>query len=186
MIFAFEIFVVETRLQNRGRFQNDENRARHSFVNFERVKIIDDRMFEMRFEQLVKIVRRVAQIFGQTVKLFAREMLRDKAGNVRALSGVMKKAQGDGAFAFERVINVEQIRDRKRKNRDAGRAFKKGERAHPARIRRDIAVADCKKRDAAKIKRLQNAARAGFVVNFKIGFDARQIHQRKARRQHSD
>src|SRR5215217_7132097 len=52
MVARLDVFaLVNVRVQDGDGFQYDKEGARQSLINFERVKIINYRVFEMRFEQ---------------------------------------------------------------------------------------------------------------------------------------
>lgn len=124
------------------------------------MKVVDDRVLDVRLKQTLKIACGGVQGLGQAAEFAAREMVHDEAGRVRAFIGLMVKGESGHAFPLQRAIDGDEVGDPERDDAETCRRFPQSEETHRAGARDNITVAECEQAGAAEVERIE-PARAG-------------------------
>src|SRR5215208_5676318 len=96
MIARFSVsLVIKTGANDGADFERQKENAREAFVNFDRMKIVYDRMLNVRFEKFLEIARGHPQRYLKTVKTPRDKVVRDESRDVRAFLGLVIKRDGD-------------------------------------------------------------------------------------------
>ena len=97
---------VQAAFHHRADLQHQEQHARQALVNFHGMKIMDDRMLDVAFQQALQIPRGGGENALQPLELAPAEMVAQEARRVRAALGLMVKESATVRLRSRALVTV--------------------------------------------------------------------------------
>src|SRR6478672_2799710 len=142
-----------------------------------RVKVMDERMLNVAFQQPVQIARGIGENASESYKTTAYKMVDQYPCDVCALTGLVVEGKSDGALAFQCGGEGNQVGNRQRDKAEAGEGFAQGQQAHRSGARGNIAVTEGSEGDAAEVEGFDAMGAFGFHLDVEARGHLRPVKQ---------